>query len=764
MAHDERIDELVEEILESDRAPEEICAHDPELLAAVVARLRKLRAIEAQFDSLFPASQARARTVYNARASAGGALPTIPDYEVQAILGRGGMGIVYKARHLKLNREVALKMLLSGSYASQQEQQRFMREAESVAALRHPHIVQVYEFGEVDGHAYYTMEYVGGGSLAEKLSGKVQPAVECGRMACALAHAVQAAHAAGIVHRDLKPANILLADGAPKISDFGLARRLDQDSNLTNTGVRIGTPSYMAPEQMAGHAAALGPGVDVFALGAILYEMLTGHPPFRGDSLSDTERKLTTEEPAPPSRFNPKVPRDLETICLKCLEKEPRSRYASAGDLAEELERFLRHEPILARPIPPGERLARWVRRNPLLSALAVTSVVIVALIASTVGQEWSETVAANNEKARLTSRFESGVQLVQAGRFAEARAILGKLGDGGFEDLRQRINRVLRDLDLVEDLDKIGVKRAMALSTRDATWRPNDLAAKGYEDRFVSARIGKIGDDPATVARRIGASEIKQPLIAALDDWAVCESDEARRNWVLDVAGRAGTDAGEWERQCRDRSTWADRETLARLVDATAVAKPSVPQLRALGDRLAMADLDALSFRRRVQEEHVDNFLANLTLADVLSPTDPAEAVRYYQAALAIRPQSATAHNNLAVALAHLNRSAEAMAEYDRSIKLDPSAAAHYNLGLELSKERPGEAIDHLQRAIGLNAQFAAAHRALSELYVRQNRYADAAEALRRCLPLVEDEDGRGQIVELIRSCERQLSPDTKP
>ena len=236
-------------------------------------------------------------------------------------------------------------------YASRQEHLRFVREAESVAALRHPNIVQIYEIGEVDGHPFYTMEYVGGGSLAEKLAGTIQPARESAKLISALAQAVQAAHACGIVHRDLKPANVLLDDeGAPKITDFGLARRLDRGQRPDQHRRSDRNAQLHGAEQMAGDSSSLGPAVDVFALGAILYEMLTGRPPFRGESLSDTERKLATEEPAPPSRFNAKVPRDLETICLKCLEKEPRSRYASAGDLAADLERFLRHEPIHARP------------------------------------------------------------------------------------------------------------------------------------------------------------------------------------------------------------------------------------------------------------------------------------------------------------------------------------------------------------------------------------------------------------------------------
>ncbi len=761
MSREDQIDDLIDEILESGRSPDEVCVQHPELVAEVRERLRKLRSIQAQVDSLFPASVLQERTLHHVPASGDAPFPAIPDHDVQLVLGRGGMGIVYKALHLKLNRQVALKMLLTGSYASRQEHLRFVREAEAVAALRHPNIVQIYEFGEVEGHPFYTMEFVGGGSLAEKLGGAVQPARESAKLVSTLARAVQAAHEAGMVHRDLKPANVLLGgDEEPKITDFGLARRLDRDSELTNTGARIGTPSYMAPEQMLGHPAALGRGVDVFALGAILYEMLTGRPPFRGESLSDTERRLANEDATWPSRINAKVPRDLETICLKCLEKDPHQRYASAGELADDLDRFLRHEPILARPVPPAERWARWVRRNPLPTALAVTLILLAALIASQTTREWTEAAADRAEKSRLTARLESGVQLVQDGRFAEARAILGKLGDGGFPDLRQRIDRVLSDLDRVERLEVIGIKRAMALSLPDVTWQPDARAAKEYEALFVRTGIGRMSDAPVAIAKRIEASDIETPLVAALDDWAVCEADATRRNWVLDVARLADPGAPAWVRQCRDPATWNDREVLTRLAATAAATKPAVLQLRALGDRLAAAGLDATAFRMQVQQQHVDSFLANLTLADALRPTDQAEAIRYYQAALAIRPGSATAHNNLAVALASLSRTDEARAHLKQSAELDAnSAAPQFNLGAALAQDHPGAAIGHLQRAIERNPEFAAAHRLLGELLLQEHRYADAAAALRTCRELVSDEGERGQIDALIERCDAQSS-----
>src|SRR5262249_50901660 len=253
----------------------------------------------------------------------GASLPQVPDYNVEAELGHGGMGVVYRAWHLRLHRRVALKMLLAGAHARPAERERFLREAGAVPGLRHPNIVQVDEAGDVDGRSYFTMELVEGGSLAQQIQGVPQPVGKAAALVVTLADAVHAAHQGGIVHRDLKPANILLtADGTPKVTDFGLARRLQGGGPLPLSGVPVGTPSYMAPEQAQGQTEAAGPAADVYALGAILYELLTGRPPFRAATAAETLQQVISQEPAPPSRLNDQVPRDLETICLKCLHKE----------------------------------------------------------------------------------------------------------------------------------------------------------------------------------------------------------------------------------------------------------------------------------------------------------------------------------------------------------------------------------------------------------------------------------------------------------
>jgi serine/threonine-protein kinase len=315
---------------------------------------------------------------------AGGQEPgprVVAGYEVLGVLGHGAMGVVYKARQRGLNRVVALKMILAGAHAGAHELDRFRTEAESVARIQHPHIVQIHEVGEADGRPYFSLEFVDGGSLARKIAGTPQPPREAAGLVRLLAGAMQHAHQAGIIHRDLKPGNILLkADGTPKIADFGLAKRLEQDGGQTQSGAILGTPNYMAPEQAEGKGSEVGPLADVYSLGAILYEMLTGRPPFRAPTMLETLEQVRSREPVAPTELQPKVPRDLETICLKCLQKDPRKRYADAGALAGDLGRFQNGEPIRARPVGRVERLWRWARRNPRLALLgAGTAVVLVA-------------------------------------------------------------------------------------------------------------------------------------------------------------------------------------------------------------------------------------------------------------------------------------------------------------------------------------------------------------------------------------------------
>jgi WD40 repeat protein/serine/threonine protein kinase len=345
--------------------------------------------------------------------------PQVTGYEILAELGQGGMGVVYQARHRGLNRLVALKMIRGDVHINAQWRARFQAEARVVAGLQHPNIVQVYEVGEVasgGGDApvkrpFFSLEFIAGGSLDHKLARQPQPARAAAELVETVARAVHVVHQHGLVHRDLKPANILLTpDGTPKITDFGLVKQLDGAMQLTHTGMIMGTPCYMAPEQVRANPRDVGPAADVYALGTILYQMLTGRPPFQGETAHDVLLQVTHAEPVAPRRLLPQVPRDLETICLKCLHKEPRRRYASALDLAEDLRRFRQGEPILARPIGPWERARKWAQRRPAVAALSAVVVGVSVLGFGLVTWKWLEAEAAYRQ-AETASRAKVEAQ-----------------------------------------------------------------------------------------------------------------------------------------------------------------------------------------------------------------------------------------------------------------------------------------------------------------------------------------------------------------
>ncbi|HTU22170.1 MAG TPA: serine/threonine-protein kinase, partial [Gemmataceae bacterium] len=411
---------------------ESLLARHPELA-------ERLREFFADFDRLDrQAAELRLSADPNRTTDAPGPDAELPrvryfgDYELLEVIARGGMGVVYKARQVSLNRVVALKMILRGELATERDVARFRAEAESAANLDHPNIVPIYEVGEHDGQQYYSMRYVEGASLARRPRSDARSEA---RLLAAVAAAVHHAHRRGVLHRDIKPSNILVdAAGAPLVADFGLAKRVDAEHSLTESGAIVGTPRYMAPEQAAGRKD-LTVAVDVYSLGVVLYERLTGQTPFTGETVLELLRQARETEPPRPSSVCPGLDRDLETICLKCLEKDPTKRYTSAEALQDDLERWLRGEPITARPVGKVERLWRWCRRNPVVAGLS-TGLAAALLVGTVISLTFG--LRERKERIRAEEAEESAIESEQIAVAAKQVAVAAK------DDLEQALARSL--------------------------------------------------------------------------------------------------------------------------------------------------------------------------------------------------------------------------------------------------------------------------------------------------------------------------------
>lgn len=416
-------------------------------------------------------------------------LPNIPGYEILGILGQGGMGVVFKARQVGLKRLVALKMI-RGAQASEAELRRFTTEAEAIGRFQHPNIVQIYDIGEFQGEPYFSLELVDGGSLEKHVGGNPQPVRWAAGLAAELADAIGYAHDRNIIHRDLKPANVLLTtDHRPKVTDFGLAKRLEEDDGGTQTGTVMGTPSYMAPEQASG-AKDLGPAADVYSLGAILYDLLTGRPPFKGSTIMETLDQVRKLEPVPPRALQPTMPRDLETICLKCLQKDPRRRYATAGEMAADLRRHLDGKPILARPVGRAERAWRWARRNPAwAAAIAGVSLLLLGWAATATAQFYEIRQAKKtSDQNRDTAEFNE--------RQAKTNAELARQNENtavkNAEEAKQERDRATRNADAVREQFQESVSRVIGLAEKTraklqpAPGQKPDPRARAVEDLIL--------------------------------------------------------------------------------------------------------------------------------------------------------------------------------------------------------------------------------------------------------------------------------------
>jgi serine/threonine-protein kinase len=709
------------------------------------------------------------------------AAPVIPGYEILGVLGRGGMGVVYRARQVELDREVALKMILAGGHAGPEERARFRSEALAIARLRHPHVVQIHEVGEHNGLPYFSLELMDAGSLAQRLGGKPLPAQPAAQLVETLARAVHTAHQQGILHRDLKPGNVLLtADGTPKIADFGLAKRLQGASGQTPAGAILGTPNYMAPEQAVGDNRPIGPAADVYALGAILYELLTGRPPFNAATPLDTIMLVVNQEPLPPRRPQPSVPRDLENICLKCLEKEPAKRYATALELAEDLGRFRAGEPIRAHPVGRMRRLAKWARRRP--AAAALGGVGLVLIFGAGAGATWwavaraalrADTEQAMNralgqaeqlrDQARQMAAEEPvGVaaalavwkQGVAAAEQAEGIGAAGLAGDetagraarllhelrAGTEGAGRDLARARKETKFLADLDNARLARSR--------WKGRSFdaaaGAKRYGQAFADYGLDVLGRPPAAAARAVRRLRptIRLALVVALDDWAICERRPKAQEHLRAVAD--GADDDPWRRRLRAAS---DLPALKRLAaEARCLALPPA-SLELLAVRLKHrgARAEAVSLLREVQGRYPNDFWINFNLGNALwlpglrSAANLDEAITYRRIAVALRPDNAAARTNLGTALRAKGDLAGAIREHRQAIALEPQLVnAHNNLGnaLMATGDRAG-AIKAFRRAIELDPQHASAHSNLGNVLRAAGDVPGAIREYRRAIEL---------------------------
>jgi serine/threonine-protein kinase len=690
-------------------------------------------------------------------------------YRLVNLHAQGGIGQVWLARDEAIGRDVALKELRLERRDHPAARSRFLEEARVTGQLEHPGIVPVHELAHgADGSAFYVMRMVRGRTLGEaikdhhtKRQEKKAGPLELRALLSsfvAVCNAVAYAHSRGVLHRDLKPSNVILGDfGEVIVLDWGLAKLVgkpDQEAtgllpvsveagsrDETIQGQVLGTPGFMAPEQAEGRLDLLGPASDVYGLGAVLYQILTGSPPFDGGDTPTLLRRVVREEPQRPRLRVPATSRALEAVCLKALAKKPKDRYASAAELAKEVERWLADEPVRAWREPVRARAGRWVRRHQTLVTGLAVGLLVCVLLGGVAGAWWSG--ERQKQRASAGSSLERFATLLGQGRLGEARAALEQarshLGASAPADLLARLRRAEADLDLAERLDAVRADRARLAGSEVN----RDGAARGYAAAFADAGLGEPGDAPEEVAARVRASAARAALLAALDAWAYDAAGD-RRVWVLSVARAADPDPQR--DRLRDPALWRDKGALARAVAEVDGAGLSPNLACALGWLLA-GQPEAEALLRQAQRARPGDFWLALSLGEALvKRKEYLEADGYFLVAVALRPDAAFPLTWHGFALASLGRHAEAEKAYRKAIEIDPSNAnAHVNLGIALQSQGKWDEAEKAYRmateidrkATEIDRNFAPAHVHLGLALLRRGEKAEAEKAFRKAIEI---------------------------
>jgi tetratricopeptide (TPR) repeat protein/tRNA A-37 threonylcarbamoyl transferase component Bud32 len=708
-------------------------------------------------------------------------------YRVLRPHARGGLGEVFVAEDRELHREVAFKEIQKPYAHDAHSRSRFLLEAEVNGRLEHPGVVPVYGLGSYrDGRPFYAMRFIRGVSLKEAI-GHFHAADVPGRdpgerglalrqmlgQFVAVCNAVAYAHSRGVIHRDLNPSNVMLGKfGETLVVDWGLAKVVGRqegepagdemtlrpssgDGSATVAGTAVGTPAYMSPEQAAGRPDLVGPASDIYSLGATLYALLTGQAPLRGADQGELLRRTSRGEWVPPRQVKRGVPAALDAVCRKAMALKPQDRYATAQALAADIEHWLADGPVTAYREPLLRRLGRWRRRHPALAAG-----LLVLLLAAAAAGVWVK-LERDAVEQDVRAALREVEQWQEKGQRAEARAALerarGRLAGGGQGELRRRLRQAEADLQMVAELEDIRLRQT---EVKDDGF-DKKRADPAYAAAFRGYGLEVLAADPGETARRIAASAIREHLIVALDHWTEArpEKDARGRERLLSLARLADKD--EWRQRLRDPAVWKGRAALKRLAqERRSLAQPPVTALILAGYLWRAGEqADAVGVVRRAQQRHPGDFWLNYTLAARLRVSEPSrkeEALGFYRAAVAVRPQSAGGHASLGAVLSEQGRYQEAEAACRRALTLkEDFPLAHSNLGAALSEQgRYQEAEAACRRALALKEDFPLAHYNLGDALNRQKRPKEAEAAFRRALALKEDfpeaHSGLGQALNL--------------